>query len=72
MGPMRLDTLSLVAAMARRILSTTAEACRRHSSVLRPHLGTAMSSYSDCSALCRAFKCRYASCVAVNCQDAIT
>ena len=28
MGPMRLETLSLVAAMARRILSTTAEACR--------------------------------------------
>ena len=29
MGPMRLDTLSLVAAMALRILSTTAAACRR-------------------------------------------
>ena len=28
MGPMRLETLSLVAAMARRILSTTAEAYR--------------------------------------------
>ncbi len=28
-GPMRPDTLSLVAAIALRILSTTAEACRR-------------------------------------------
>ena len=71
MGPMRLDTLSLVAAIALRILSTTAEACRRQPSVLGPHLGTATSGHSDCSGLCRASKCRYASCVVVTCQDAI-
>ena len=35
MGPMRLETLSLVAAMARRILSTTAEACRASRDVSR-------------------------------------
>ena len=54
MGSMRLETLSLVAAMARRILSTTAEACR----ACRGAVGM-MECWSQCIS-CGSYGCLFA------------